>query len=285
MSEAIEADGARTERDADDAAARDELVAQLELLKARNRKLRRQQRENYRNTARGLVGVALLSLAGAVVFPPLRELLVALGVTGLFAAVLTYYVTPDHVIASETGERVYGAFAETTASLVRQLGLSESRVYVPTDGTARARLFVPQYGDFELPSAEALESPLVIAERERQRGVSLRPTGAALLREVERTLAEPLASSPEELVPQLRDGLTETLELASRVEGGADSSDGQLSFRVADSVWEGVERVDHPVPSFLAVGCAVGLDTPVEAEVVPVREGDADAIVRVSWSE
>jgi hypothetical protein len=285
MSEAVEADSARTERDDVDDAARDELVAQLELLRAQNRTLRRQQRESYENTARGLVGVALLSLAGAVVFPALRELLVALGITGLFAAVLTYYVTPDHVIASETGERVYGAFAESTASLVRQLGLSESRVYVPTDGTARARLFVPQYGDFELPSTEALESPLVIAERERQRGVSLRPTGAALLQEVERTLSEPLTSSPEVLVPQLRDGLTETLELASRVEGGGDPSDGQLSFKVADSVWEGLERVDHPVPSFLAVGCAVGLGTPVEVEVVAVQEEDFDALVRVSWSE
>lgn len=287
MSENVELSEGHSRRGGEPASLdREELVAQVELLRARNRRLYeeyvRQQRETYRNTALGLVGVALLAFGGAVVLPLLRELLVALGATGVFAAVLTYYVTPDHVLTGATGDRVYGAFADNAASLVRQLGLSDSRVYVPTGSPETARLFVPQYDDFELPASTALESPLVVTERERERGLSLSPTGAALFREFERTLAEPLGSVPGDAVPQLCDGLTETLELAETVEGASETGDREASFRVSDPVWGDVDRIDHPVPSFLAVGCAVALDVPVAVDVVPVDD-ENEVLVSVTW--
>jgi hypothetical protein len=277
-----------------------DLAARVELLRAENERIRdayaRSRRASHRRTAVGLAAVGALALVGAAIFPDARTVLFALAGTGLFAAALTYYVTPERFVAADIGERSYAAFAETADALVDQLGLSDSRVYVPIEGAARARLFVPQRDSYLVPRPEALSAPLVVTENEREWGASFAPTGATLYREFERVLREPLSDEPAGLASQLSEGLTETFELAGGVESDVDGSTSprsdasadddrcRVSFAVSDSAWGRIDRFDHPVQSFLAVGFAVGLGTHVEAHVVRVEdEGGRDALVALTW--
>jgi hypothetical protein len=271
-------------------ADREALIEEIGSLELQNRKLReryeRNRRENHRGTARAMAAVGLVALVVAAVFPELREVLIALGSTGMFAAALTYYLTPGRFVPATTGEQVYDAYATNTAALVRQLGLSGPRVYVPTEGSPQARLFVPQYEEYDLPTASALRSPLVASETERERGVAITPVGALLFEEFERSLSEPLASSPKGLATQLCDGPSGTFEFARTVDVTAttDADSGQASFGVVDPAWEPVDRVDHPVSSFLATGFAVGFGSPVEVTVVADHdEGEYDTLVTVKW--
>ncbi|WP_101297056.1 hypothetical protein [Halegenticoccus soli] len=272
-------DGADGESDAAD------LAAQIDLLRAENRRLREEytqaKRTQYRRTALGLALVGALATGAAVIFPSARTVLLVLGGTGLFSAVLTYYLTPERFIAADVGERVYGALADTQAAMTAELGLQDARIYVPTEGDPAAQLFVPQYGDHELPDTAELDSVFVVSEEERRRGVSFIPTGSALFAEFDRTRTGGLGETPTELADQLADALVEGFELADRAAADVDPEDGRATFRVDGSAYGPEARFDHPVVSFLAVGLAVGLSTPVAAEVH--GSDAADFLVTYRW--
>lgn len=264
-----------------------ELRDRIAHLEVQNQRLRtqyeQQQHDSYRKTAVALAGVGVLAVGGAVLFVSVRELLVALAAAGFFAAALTYFVTPDQVITSGTGESVYDTHATNTGVLVDQLGLNAARVYLPTDGNNRARLFIPQNENFAVPSSADLTGTLVVTDDERERGISLVPTGASLLDAFERSLVEPLGSSPETAAQQLSDGLTDALELAETVEVMTDAAAGQASFGVVNPTWGPIDRIDHPIASFLGTGLAVAIDTHVEVTVVAEHSGPYNVLVRVDW--
>ncbi|WP_129115394.1 hypothetical protein [Halegenticoccus tardaugens] len=262
-----------------------DLVAQVDLLRAENRRLRQEytqaKRTQYRRTALGLALVGALATGAAAVFPSAQTVFLVLGGTGLFSAVLTYYLTPERFIAASVGERVYGALADTHAAVTVELGLQDARIYVPTGGDPVARLFVPQYGDHELPDSEELDSVFVASEEERRRGVSFVPTGSALFVEFDRTRTGSLGETPTELADQLVNALVEVFELADGAAVDVDSKDGRATFRVDASAYGSEVRFDHPVVSFLAVGLAVGLSEPVTSEV---HDADAaDFLVTCRW--
>jgi hypothetical protein len=248
-----------------------ELAARIELLEAENRRLReeyaRARRSNYRRTAFGMGAIGAVALLGALAFPANATVLVSLAAIGFFGALLTYYLTPERFVAATVGEGVYAATAENGDAIVGELGLSERRRYLPREAATReATLYVPQDGDDPLPDADALDSTFVVGE-DGARGLALRPVGGALFTEFERALAGPLAGEPGPLADQLADGLTAEFELADAVVPDLEESGSGCAFGIDGSAFGAVDRFDHPIASFLAVGLAVGLDQPVDVEV------------------
>ena len=265
----------------------EELRARLDLLEAENRALRedraRRFRTRHRRSAAGLAVVGLVATAAALLFPGARNVLFALGATGLFGAVLTYYLSPGRFVSADVGEAAYDAYAGSVEDVIDALGLADARVYVPRGAeTDPVRLFVPQHAAYAVPDRAALDSPFVVTDDPDERGVSLRPTGVPLLRELRGALSGSLASEPGTLADQLADGVVEAFELARWAR--ADVEAGRVTLAVGGSAYGGVERVDHPIASLLAVGLAAGLDRPIVVETVAAEDDRADYLLTCRWS-
>lgn len=266
----------------DDPADRVERLAQVELLAEENRRLReeyaRTRQSPYRRTASGLAILGLVAALGGLLFPDGRDVLFALAGTGLFGGLLTYYLTPARFVPADVSERIYATMAANEAALAAELGLTDDRRYLPTGDSRLARLFVPQRTEAEPPST--LSAPFVTDEDHR--GLVLEATGTALFRAFERTLDGELATSPDVLGRQLADGLVETLEFARSADPDVDAEDGRATVSITESGFGDIDRFDHPIASFLAVGFAVGLERPVALEVVTAK-GQADWLVTCRW--
>jgi hypothetical protein len=252
---------------------RADLEARLDLLTEENRRLRREyarvRTTQYRRTALGLAGLGLVAVVAGVLFPGSRSVLFVLGAIGLFGGLLTYYLTPERFIPATVGERVYAAFASTADGVITDLGLSATRVYVPAND--ETRLFVPQHDVFDLPDTDALADTFVATEHEDARGFATTPTGARLFEEFDRGRTGPLEDRLRPLADQLVDALVEQFELVDSVRVDIDSEAGRVSFGITGSNYGAVDRFDHPVASFFAVGMARGLDGPT---TVSVTDGD-----------
>lgn len=277
------ADRGSVEGTADGDAAAGDLAAQLELLREENRRLHREyrlaRRRRHRRAALGLVAVGAAAGVGAALFPPTRDVLLALAGIGLFAGLLVHYLTPERFIAADVGRAVYDAHARTGEALVADLGLQAERVYVPGDDGVR--LFVPQHADYAVPTGDDLGRPFVVADDERARGVSLVPTGRSLLAEFERALAgEPAADAPR-LAEQLVDALREDFELVDRAV--VEAEPGRVTVALAGDAYGPATAFDHPVASFLAAGLADGLGVPVTAEATAATDDRYDAAVTCRW--
>ena len=250
-------------------ADRYELATRIEVLEAENRQLRaeysRARRVAYRRSAFVLTAIGFVALFGGVLFPADRAVFVVLGAIGLYGGVLIYYLAPDRVIPGPVAERVYASLAANLAAIARDLGLKSDAIYAPTgrELPRPARLFVPLFRNYELPSDDA--GPLVLEGDER--GLLLEPSGAVLFREFDRARTTSLAESPSSLATQLCDGLVEQLELATSATPDVDAADGRVTVAITDSTFGDVDRFDHPIPSFLAVGLAIGLKKPVKTDV------------------
>ena len=273
-------------------AERDDLAARVELLEAENRRLRdqfdRARRAGHHRAALGLAVVGCVAALGGVLFPSSGDVLFALAGTGWFAAVLTFYLTPERFIAATVGERVYAATATTGAELIGDLGLTGDLVYATTTAETGAvgdvRLFVPLHRNYVVPEGAELGSPFVVTDDERGRGLSVTPTGASLFREFEASLAEPLESDPERLVLQLRDALVAEFELLDAATVEYDEANRRVTVRVEGSAFGAVTRFDHPVASLLATGLANGLQRPVRLETVEADESTGSYLVTCDWS-
>ena len=264
-----------------------DLPAQLELLEAENARLRRElsvaHRNKYRRTAYGLCGVGLIAILGALIFPGVQTVLLALGGTGVFAGILTYYLTPERFVSATIGEQVYAALATDRAALITELDLSQNRVYVPVGrAAASARLFVPQHVEYTVPDEDELAATFVITVDERSRGVAFEPSGSALVEEL-RTASRVEADTIGETVAHLADGLVEMFELAARTLTDVDSERGRASVAIVDSAYGPVDRFDHPIASYLATGIATQLEEPVTLEVTTAEDDRADYLVTCRW--
>ncbi|GAB6882196.1 hypothetical protein [Halopiger thermotolerans] len=226
-------------------------------------------RKAYRQAALALATVGLAMLAGGVLLPAERTVLVALGAIGVYGAVLTYYVTPERFVAANVAERIYRTTADNWSTLADALDLQSVRIYRPGDGTRSPRLCVPRRERGRTPNAPGLE--------ERQDQI-LEPIGAALVREIEHTLSGELAQKPAPLSVQLCDGITDQFELASRANPHFDPESNCVTVAISDSTVGPLDRFDHPIPSILATGLATGLDRPVKVDVTSA-DGQADWFV------
>lgn len=260
-----------------------EQTGRAELLAEENRRLRseytRAQQSKYRRTAYGLGVVGLLAVLGGLLFTSGREVLFVLGATGLFGAIITLYLTPGQFVTADVGERVYAAMAANETALAEDLGLSDERMYVPVDDQT-VRLYIPQHAEFEIPTDPA--GPLIVDDNSR--GLLLEATGSALFEEFSQVLRADLATASTSLAEQLADGLVEQFELATTVDPDIDPEGGRVTFAVSDSAFGSLDRIDHPVVSFLAVGITTARAQPV---TVDVARGDerADWLVTCQWTE
>lgn len=266
----------------------DDLRAELTALRRENERLRaeseRIQRTRYRRAALAFLGIGLVAGTAGALFPSGRTVLLALAGVGLFAAVLTAFLTPEQFVSASTTERVYAAYAASGDALAGDLGLRDVSVYVPVDDAsgpfAAVRLFVPQREEYTVPDAGALAQGVVVTADDQERGVSLYPTGAALLEELtEWEFA--LETTPEGLGDQLADALVTGLELVDTARAEVSGDGTRAVVTVSGGAYGAVDRFDHPVASFLASGFASGLDRPVR---LAVESGDDDAyLVVLTW--
>ncbi|ARS89953.1 bZIP transcription factor [Natrarchaeobaculum aegyptiacum] len=259
------------------------LQARADLLEAENRRLRteyaRLRQSRNRTRALGLLAIAILAVAGAAVFPGVRDVLFVLAAIGAIGGVLTYYLSPGAFVAADVGERIYAALAGNLADLAGSLGLDDRRLYVPGHEESACRLFVPHHPDVDLPE-DAVDGPIVTDEETR--GLVLEPTGHALFETFERGLTSDLATRPGPLANQLTDALVEQFELATSAEASVEPA--QVTVAISESAVGDVDRFDHPIASFLATGLAIGLEQPVDLEVTR-GDGRADWLVTCRWAE
>lgn len=284
MAEAESADEQSDDAERTDAERAEDLRAQVDLLRAENRRLREEYRRarqaGYRRTAIGLGGVGAVAVLAGLLFPAAREVLFVLGAIGVFGGVLTRYLTPGRFVAAETGERVYAAHADTLGALLEQLGLDDTHEYVPVAGEPPARLFVPQHREHDRPDDDALEHPLVVGDRGDERGVSIVPAGGTLFREFESSLAGSLGSDPGTVVEQVADALVEGFELARTVDPDVDTAGGRATLSIGGAVYDDADLPDNPLGSLLAVALAEALSTPVRLETG--RSGE-ELVVTCRW--
>lgn len=244
-----------------------ELEAQLEILQAENERLRneytRSRKSHYQNTAYGLFIVGSIALLCGGLFPDSRQIFIALGATGIFAGILTYYLTPEQFVAARVGERVYAACANRETTIIEELGLQTETVYIPREEGEATQLFVPLNADYSLPDEQS--SPLVLESGKR--GLLVKTTGGALFKEFERTVSGELGTRPGDLATQLCDGLVDGFELAARADPDIDMDNQRVTVAITNSAYGAVDRFDHPIGSFLAVGFAIGLNQPVRLTV------------------
>lgn len=288
MSRETHPDTAREERTPPDESAtevaREELVEQIELLTEENERLRRSyiraQSARFRRTALGMGGLGLLAVVAAVAFAPARTVLLSLGATGLFGALLIYGLSPKTVVSADVGAEVYRALASNHDRIRSALGLADTSTYVPHGETHSAvRLFIPQSAERALPSEQELDDVFVVADE--QRGLSLEPTGEALFEEYQRALRGELNTSVDELLSQLAEGLTEQFEIVETIEFDADSADTRVLAEVTGNAYGSLDGFDHPVVSFVAVGLVRGLGVPVTVQSVDDDRG----IFVLAWDE
>ncbi|WP_075935861.1 hypothetical protein [Halosegnis longus] len=270
---------AETETDAVSDA--DVKAVEYELLRAKNQRLREQfqqaKQTRYRRTVIAFLIIGVVSISGGLLFPAVRALLITLGATGVFGAVLTYLITPEQFHAATVSTRLHETAATNAEAVINELGLQETRMYVPV-GDADARLYVPSHENFEVPDDDDLRSLFVATEDDRERGVAFTPCGVALYEDFD--LARTPAREPEVVADQLGDAVVEQFELAKAVDSTVDSEAGEARFAVTGSTCGPVSRVDHPTISLLATGLALHLERPVSVEY---GENPAEPTVRCVW--
>lgn len=289
------------------------LLAQLEQLQAENHRLREEyaaaQRTQYQRTAIGFYLIGVVSILGALLLSEVSEILFAIGATGLFAGLLTYYLTPEQFVAASISERISSAYSETLAALITDLGLQETQVYVPVGESpgqqlSAVLLFIPQAARYEIPTEP---TPGVnVSDETSARGVIVVPTGGVLLQEFERAIDGSLLTSPAQLADQLAEGVTEQFELADSVSTELapiptkkDLSSPEQAPTATETAVESpaktrltvvVEepiftpgKIDQPIISFVAAGIARAIDAPVEVIDIERNELSDGYDFSVKW--
>jgi hypothetical protein len=271
----------------------EETFAQLKVLREENRRLRaeyvRAHQTEYRRAAFMLAVLSGISGVGGLAFPDVRATLFGLAGIGFVMAILIYYLTPQRVATATVGERAYATLARVGDAISADLGVQDTYIYVPTaaaNGTApvAARLFIPLHTEYTLPDPDRLESVFVVDSNQHTRGIALPPTGALLLREFQQAMVEDLATSPSALGDQLTEAVVEGFELAEAAVVDVDRDDGRATVGVRGSTFGAPDRFDHPLPSFVATGLAVGFQTPVELASMTTDANEFEHLITYTWN-
>jgi len=259
------------------------LAAELEVLREENRRLRREysraRQAEYTQMAAILAGLGVVGFLGGVVYPSAQTVLFAFGGTGVFLASLLYFLTPERFVPATLGADIYATLSQSEAEIVAGLGLTDTRVYVPTDDDS-VRLFVPQRADYRLPDETHRGDPFVVTEEPAERGITFPATGDPLY-ETYTDVSTTGGAGIETTVERLADALLEQFELVDTVE--TDVAEGRASLGVTGSLYGRLDRVDHPVVSFLAVGIVRDRDHPVTVAVETPDNDRVEYLVTCTW--
>lgn len=257
------------------------LQARLATLEAENERLREEYRRatqaTYRRTALALGVVGAVGIAAAIVLPSVREVLLVLGAIGIFGGVLTYYLTPERVLTAGVATHIADTHMAVLEAMVDELGLQDRSVYIPAD--SGIRLFIPEHHDYHIPAS--LDRVFVVTEAEAERGVAVPPIGAAMFDDFERALTADLATNPDPVLNQLTDGLVEQFEIVDSATSEISAADKTATVSIAGPAIPRPARIDHPIESFLAVGLARGLDTPITTSVETAPE--EETLIQLTW--
>jgi len=262
---------------------REDLLAQVEALRVENERLRAAyrdaQRQRYRRTAGGFGAIGVLALIGSALLPGVRTILLALGGTGVFAAVMTLYLTPESFVPASIGEAVSRTYSENAAAMAADLGLSETRLYLPTEDAVR--LYLPQHSEYDIPNSAALSTPFVTTDNDRSRGLSLAPSGLSLYESFEQAHSGPVPDTPTALARALADAAVEQFELVDTADPEVET--GRATLGISGSRIAPLSALDHPLTSLVAVGLATQLDRPVEITVEEPNDERYDALLIYTW--
>jgi hypothetical protein len=224
-----------------------------------------------------------LSLVAALLFPALQTIFIAFGGTGVFAGIVTFYLTPERFVSASVSDTLFDTLSDVEQHLIRELELQAEAVYVPTasrPGT-NARLFIPQHVEYVVPDPEQLGELFVTSAVEAEQGVSLPPTGDRLYTAFEQAASGELGDDPSAIATQLTAALSEQFEVVYETTIEISDENRSASIAFDTPAFGDIHQLDHPVVSLLAVGFATGLDRPV---TVDTREDDRfSGVVTVSW--
>jgi len=240
----------------------------------------------YRFTAVALVTVGVVALLAALAFPSVREVLLAVGGTGVVLGILSVYLAPSPDRPQTLDAALYGTLATNQRDLCDALESSDERVYVPVDDR-RVRLFVPRDGVGDGPTAANLPSDAALRETvvggpDSPRGAAFDPTGASLVTELEASDGELVGVPPERAADRLVDALGGRFRLVQRADATVDAEAGEARITVDGNALAPIDGFDHPVASVLGVGLARALDRPVTVAVESDDEGGA--VVTCRWA-
>lgn len=249
----------------------------------------RQFRYRRMGVALGLVGIGIYLTSWF--FPESREFLLIVGGTGLFTAVLVFYLTPERFVPASQSEQIFDPLLKNLQDLAYEFGLRGPTVYVPTGGHRDSgglkdvTLFIPEDENYNLPSPNELAQRSVIRTNSKQRGLSVRPSASSLIQNFAASLSSGLASNPTHLSAQLVDGLTNSLELIGSGSEEVHTDENSVAFRISSPFYSNIDRFDNPIPSFIGTGLAAGLDSPVEVSVRESSENEiGDYVIDCEWA-
>jgi hypothetical protein len=194
--------------------------------------------------------------------------------TVFVAGVLNHLLVSDRELPPAVTESVYTAFASAAENVVSERSLSEHRVYVPSGGRSSARLIVPADGTD--PLAREWDSEGAVDSDD----AVFTPTGEPLYRTYRRARTPSSIADSERSLSRLGDALDGGFELVDEVSVSVADRTGAVSFEAC--VLPDVDRIDHPVPSFLAVGLAREMGRPVLVEAVRTST-DSSGTVELRW--
>lgn len=223
-----------------------------------------------------LFTVGAIGLGTAWFVPSERPLLVTIGTIALFSGFLTYSLDTDRLIRAEVARAIYEATDRNHTALVEAFNLSTERVYVPTSDSVL--LYVPADRDVPIPDLSDSSTPQFPGDSTS--GLTLVPSGCSLFRIFQENLIGELSEDPQTLAEQIAEGLTDTFEIAWKVQLDLEPESGQLDVTVIKSIYP--PSFDTPPASFIAVALASSLQTIVVMEFE--TEASGSYRIRCHWN-
>ena len=240
----------------------------------------RSSRTTYRRLAVGLGVLGGIAAVGGVIFAGYREMLFAFAAVGLFGGVLAHAFTNDRFVSAKIPEHISSTASVNESVVADELGFRGDRVYVPNGKSPPVTLVIPEDQQHD-PS---VDRTLGVRVEGDARELVLEPLGSGLLRELTEFLVADLASKPDLLAVQLTEGLVEHFELVRDATTTIDPDGGHATIGITDSALGPVDQFDHPIPSFLAVGFATGLDRPVTLDITRGDEPE-EWLITCTWDD
>jgi len=230
-----------------------------------------------RQSAYGFIFLGLVSTVGGLLEwnTQMAVVLVAVGATFFFGGIVTFTLGSKRYLITSVHQSICWDLSENLERLIESYDLQKTLVYLPRTGAAEPPvLFVPKHPDHQLPKGIEVDSLFVESHNKRAEGIVLRPAGATLFDRFESMLEGEIGETLDDLTRQLSDGLIEGFELVDRIRTDVHPEEDVVEFEIVGDIHDSSQGYENPVQSFVAVGLAAGLETPITVE--PMQEAEND---------